>query len=537
MKILFPMRDALSDPQLLAGALPGESWAAWRILLIAAAGERLTRAERKVFKRLTGRAHEPGRLVDLFLGVIGRRGGKSKAMATFMVWLATCVDWTDILSLGERGVALIVAPTERQAKVTEDYVRAIIDNAPLLASLVDERTQSVLTLKRQVGIEVLAANARFVRGVTAIGVCLDECAYLPSNEDSVNSDTSLLEALRPTVSTTGGPLLLTSSPATTTGIVHTLWKRFYGKPDRHALVVQSDTRGTNPDLRQSVIDRAFEEDAASASAEYGGQFREPLSAFLTREIVERCVDRGVTERQPLPGVVYQCFLDVASGSGTDSFAAAIGHRSRDGDRDVVVVDALYEARPPFDPLAIVALFAGHLQRWGITCVTGDSYSANFIVSAFAKYAITYTQSKPGASELYLAALPAFTSRTLALLDQPRAVDQLVNLRRKIGQAGAESVTHMRGTHDDLANVICGLVHLCTPHQQAISSWEIPGVVTGPRITAPYADASASNDTTLAWLRTQGRSAPMYTAQPGERSIHGDGAPLKGSPMSNRNAIY
>ena len=49
MKILFPMRKALSDPQLLADALPGPSWSSWRVLLIAAAGERLTAAERKVF--------------------------------------------------------------------------------------------------------------------------------------------------------------------------------------------------------------------------------------------------------------------------------------------------------------------------------------------------------------------------------------------------------------------------------------------------------------------------------------------------------
>jgi hypothetical protein len=295
------MRKALSDPQLLAGALPGPSWDAWRLLLIAAAGEALEEPEREVFKRLTNRDREPGHMCELLLAVAGRRSGKSKAAAVFMTWLATCVDWTDCLSLGERGVALIVAPTERQAGVTESYIRAIIDNAPLLASLVEERTQHVLTLKRQTQIEVLAASGKWLRGFTSIGAALDESAYLQSNEDAANSDISILEAVRPAMATTGAPLILTSSPATTTGIVHTLWKKHFG-PDGSSdcIVVQSDSRGLNPTLRQSVVDKALAEDAESAGAEYLGQFREPLSAFISREIVMRCVEVGRSERLVLP---------------------------------------------------------------------------------------------------------------------------------------------------------------------------------------------------------------------------------------------
>src|SRR5215813_9000822 len=117
MRVLIPLREALADPQILGSALPGPSWSGWRAILLACAGEQLTDDERGAFERLTGRPKEPGRIVDLFLGVIGRRGGKSKAMAVFMVWLACCVDWSEDLSIGERGIALIVAPTERQASV------------------------------------------------------------------------------------------------------------------------------------------------------------------------------------------------------------------------------------------------------------------------------------------------------------------------------------------------------------------------------------------------------------------------------------
>jgi len=73
MKPLVSMRDALSDPGLLGNFLHGESWQLWRVLLIAAMGEALNRAERRIFTKLTGRATEPLQLVETLVAVVGRR--------------------------------------------------------------------------------------------------------------------------------------------------------------------------------------------------------------------------------------------------------------------------------------------------------------------------------------------------------------------------------------------------------------------------------------------------------------------------------
>jgi hypothetical protein len=81
VKARTTLRKALADPKLLGGALPGETWAAWRILLIAAMGEALTPEERAIFTRLTGREREPPRRVEQVSFIVGRRGGKSRAMA------------------------------------------------------------------------------------------------------------------------------------------------------------------------------------------------------------------------------------------------------------------------------------------------------------------------------------------------------------------------------------------------------------------------------------------------------------------------
>jgi hypothetical protein len=50
---VLPVRSALNDPALLGKSLQGQSWRAWRILLIAAMGESLTDDERRIFTRLT----------------------------------------------------------------------------------------------------------------------------------------------------------------------------------------------------------------------------------------------------------------------------------------------------------------------------------------------------------------------------------------------------------------------------------------------------------------------------------------------------
>jgi len=82
------LRQALADSQLLGNTLTGDSWLPWRTLLIASMGEELSGAERALFKQLTGREREPGQRVEEFVGVVGRRGGKSRAISVIATYVA-----------------------------------------------------------------------------------------------------------------------------------------------------------------------------------------------------------------------------------------------------------------------------------------------------------------------------------------------------------------------------------------------------------------------------------------------------------------
>ena len=146
-------------------------------------GEALTDEERAIFTKLTGRERSEAvrERVDELWCIIGRRGGKSRAIAPLLVYLATMVDYSVQLVSGESGVVLCLARTQEQAQVVLRYVAGIIDNAPILAKMVDppRRRQSELLSNRGATIEIAvrAASFRSVRGLTCVAAVADEIAF------------------------------------------------------------------------------------------------------------------------------------------------------------------------------------------------------------------------------------------------------------------------------------------------------------------------------------------------------------------------
>jgi hypothetical protein len=80
-----------------------------------------------------------------------------------------------------------------------------------VVDLVEERIVDVLRLKNGIDIEVRAASFRRLRGLTAVAVIASECAFWQS-EESANADADILAAVRPSLSTTQGPLILITTP-------------------------------------------------------------------------------------------------------------------------------------------------------------------------------------------------------------------------------------------------------------------------------------------------------------------------------------
>ena len=459
MKPRISLRQSLQDPNLLGGALTGESWAAWRTLLVASMGESLTEDERATFRALTGRVREPLQRVDQFAAVIGRRGGKSRGIATLATYIAGLCDHSDALVPGERGVLLCVALDQRVAKIILDYAEACFERSPILKQLIAGRTADALELTNGITLEVRPASFRRLRGPTYVAVIADELAFWYVDAAYANPDVEILNAVEPGLATTGGPLILASSPHARRGALWDVFKRHYGAGgDPLILVAHGASRTLNPTLPQRVVDRALEKDRSRATAEYLAEFRTDVEGFVALEVVESCVGDH-REMMPAAGVTYRAFVDPSGGS-EDAMTLAIAHKATTPD-ERVIVDAVREVRPPFSPSAVVDDFAVLLKRYRVSKVIGDHYGGEFVREPFRQHGISYEVCKQPKSDLFRDMLPLLTSGNITLPRHDRLIAQIVGLERRVSRAGRDSIDHAPGAHDDIANAVSGVVAIAS----------------------------------------------------------------------------
>jgi hypothetical protein len=453
---LVTLRSAFDNPNLLAPVMGGESREPMRALLLASQGETLTDSEREHFRRLTQRDHEPGERVEEAHILAGRRSGKSSGCAAMAVYTSALCDFSDRLSPGEKGVVLIIAENQRQASVLLRYVEGAFDSSPTLRKLIVNRTRTTLELNNGITIEVRSADFRGLRGLTLVAVIADEICFWRS-EDSANPDSEIIDAVRPGLVTTRGQLFTIGSPYAKRGFAYQTCERHFGEQgDPHILVARGATREFNATVPEEIINRALERDPAAAMTEWLGQFRDDIDGYVNREVVMACVSPGVYERPFVPGQRYSCFLDPAGGSGRDSMTLAIAHR----EKDVAILDAIREVRPPFSPDAVSADLADFVKSYRIHAVTGDRWGGEFVREQFKKRGLRYDISEKIKSDLYRELLPSLNSRRVDLLDNARVVSQLCSLERRTGRGtGRDVVDHPRGLHDDLANACAGALVL------------------------------------------------------------------------------
>jgi hypothetical protein len=206
----------------------------------------------------------------------------------------------------------------------------------------------------------------------------------------------------------------------------------------------------NPTVPQSVIDAAMEADPQSATAEYGACFRTDVETYISRDVVEAAVIQGRYESPRAGHVRYFAFVDPSGGS-SDSMTLAVTHVQ--GTR--TILDLIRERRAPFSPDSVVKEFAGVLRSYVISRIHGDRYAGEWPREAFRKCGIEYRVADKTKSDLYLSLLPMLNSGRVELLDHKRLVAQLCGLERRTSRAGKDTIDHVPGGHDDIANCVAG----------------------------------------------------------------------------------
>jgi hypothetical protein len=449
--------ECLDHPALFGRWFAGESWRNWRVVEKAIFGVPLEESERQLFRELTGREEAPERPAREAWIIAGRRSAKSRKAAVMGTYLCTVgaevMGFREALAPGEVGTCLIMAIDKRQAGVVLGYARAMFRHVPMLRALVRRDADDGIELTNGMCLAVLANDFRAIRGRTLIAVIMDECSFW-RHELTTSPDVEVYRAARPGLATMPGSLLIgISSPYRRAGLLWRKFKRHWGQAG-DVLVVKAPTEVLNPLIDKQVIEEELEEDPEAARAEWLAEFREDLSDYVRREVVESLVWPGVYERPPAGGVRYEAFTDPSGGS-RDSFTLGIAHR----EGDAAILDCLRERRAPFSPEAVVGEFVGVLSSYGLRRVVGDKYAGEWPREQFRNRGVTYMPSEKSKSEIYLEALPLLNGGRVALLDDERTVNQICGLERRTARGGKDSVDHAPHGRDDLANAALGVAWL------------------------------------------------------------------------------
>jgi hypothetical protein len=449
-----PIREILDGP--FAAWLGTDDWRPWSAFLCALRGEFLSNYEAGLYRQCTGRQSLPSTVFREAWVAVGRKGRKSATAAMLAVYAAVYGQWKR--ASGETLRVMVIALSKDQARLVLDYAAAILESRPGLARLIQAKDAETIRLRNGVEIACFANSYRLVRGPTCVCAILDEVAVWWSDQLSANPDREILRALKPAMITQPGSLLVgLSSPYAKKGLLYEKHRDHWGRDGSSVLVWQADTATMNPQVDTEEIAAAYRDDPQSAKAEFGAQFRDDLQTYVVPEAIEACVDRGVYERSPTPGVTYFSFIDPAGGSGQDAMTLAICHN----EGDAVVLDCLRERKPPFSPSDVAAEFIETLKSYRASVVYGDRFGGEWCRQPFRDQSIFYKLADRTKSDLYRDALPVFNSRNVSLLDNRNLIGQLSSLERSTGPTGRDRIDHPRGAHDDLCNAACGAIVLAS----------------------------------------------------------------------------
>jgi len=456
--------EALSDRNLFGGLSVFHdltTWRPWLVFLSAIYGLPLSPEDQQIFCQHTGRSvytPRPGGYPET-IACIGRQSGKTRIAGTILGYEAIRPTESD----GTNLYAVAICQDQRSSlRTLFSYACAPFEQIPLLTDMVSSQMRESLALDNGCTLAAYPCRPAAVRGIRARVVVLDELAFYRTSEN-FPVDQEMLRAVRPCVATTGGKIIILSSPYGQSGVLFELHRKYYGHDDSDTLVWQASAPEMNCTLPADYLTRMQQDDPEAYASEVLGQFRAGVSAFLDPAAIAACVAEGVREVPPAHRVTYSAFADV-SGGRHDRFVVAVGHCRG----ELAVLDAFRAWTPPFNPAGVIEEACEFLRRYRIVSISGDRYAGEFVAEQFRKHGITYQASEWDRSGIYMELQPLLNAGRVSLLDQPELLRELRGLERRRGHAGKDRIDHGSGGKDDIANAVSGVIVMAAT-QQAVSN--------------------------------------------------------------------
>jgi hypothetical protein len=428
-------------------------WTAWRAFLAASYGLPLNSKELEIYREATGRLEAPKKKAREVWMVCGRRARKSAIAATLGVFEAAYRDHRAYLAPGERAQIPIIAKNKSEAAQIRNYVEAILTSTPELSHLIEGQPKiEEIRLRNRCDFAIRTASLSAVSSKTVPLFIGDEMAFWMT-DDSANPDREIIAHVKPAQLLVPGSMIVgLSSPYARRGVLYDRYSEFYSR-DGDILVWKAPTLSMHdtPEVRAEV-EKAYVDDEASARAEYGAEFRDDVTTFLTEAVLDGVID-DYQDIPPQKGIHYVAYVDPSGGS-SDSFTLAVAHFEP---ASGVVVDRIVEWRAPFDPGEVVVEVVAILREYGCTRVSGDNYAGRTFSGLFRRLEIAYHVMELKRSDIYRGFLPLINGKLCRLPLNKVLRKQLLSLDRRSLASGKEIIDHPKDAHDDVANAVAGVV--------------------------------------------------------------------------------
>jgi phage terminase large subunit-like protein len=208
-----------------------------------------------------------------------RQSGKSRSLAAYSIWFAATHPATN---------TLIVAPSWRQSSYLHGIIQGLLDASPrkIRRALIKKRTRTITQFRNESKIMALPNSAHLLRGFTTSLIILDEAAFFNNDEDM------FLNILPPMLSTTGGTMVVSSTPWGR----NTQFYRINNDPSWQILHVtwkEPAEAGIYTTEWSKEVEKIRETSPMTYQTEYEAEFTEDVDTWLTQDILAKSCNLNV----------------------------------------------------------------------------------------------------------------------------------------------------------------------------------------------------------------------------------------------------
>lgn len=387
---------------------------------------------------------------------VGRRGGKSLLADVIALYDALVRDHLRSKMLaGENRITAVICPRLDQAQSHIQNLAARLHNSKGLKSLVLQVTAEEISFRNGSTIRAFPCSARGIRGGAWSACILDEFGHFLTSDEGNAAGDRVLEAAMPSLAQFGaeGWLVCISTPLWKQGAFWKLCQRASSGQFPYIHWLHASTLEMNPNIPVEWLEQRRIEDPDLYRREFGAEFVDGTSAFLSSTDVLACQRKGVGTLAPKAGIQYAAAIDPAF--SRDLFALGIAHR----ETDRVILDGVWTwHREGFE--ATLDEVVAVASRYRVKSIRTDQFSAQAVIEGLARRSLhcqAVAWEVQGKWQAYARMKALINTRGLELPDDAALAEELLKLEAKALPSGAVRVSAVGGAHDDRASVLAALV--------------------------------------------------------------------------------